>query len=98
MKLNLVESKGDRNIVMSKASEGRVNLVDLLKKYGEVVDYMTEPMVANFYEVEPSTILNYGTRNKEELEKYGHRVLKGKELKEYKASNQNDCSLKYVSQ
>lgn len=98
MKLNLVESKGDRNIVMSKASEGSVNLVDLLKKYGKVVDYMTEPMVADFYKVEPSTILNYGTRNKEELEQYGYKVLKGKELKEYKASNQNDCSLKYVSQ
>ena len=56
MKLNLVESKGDRNIVMSKASEGSVNLVDLLKKYGEVVDYMTEPMVADFYKVQHSTV------------------------------------------
>lgn len=80
MKLNLVESKGDRNIVMSKASEGSVNLVDLLKKYGKVVDYMTEPMVADFYEVTSSVINNIGTRNKNELEQYGYRAYKKSEV------------------
>lgn len=79
MKLNLVESKGDRNIVMSKASEGSVNLVDLLKKYGEVVDYMTEPMVANFYEVTNKTIHHIGDRNKTELEQYGYKAYKKSE-------------------
>lgn len=80
MKLNLVESKGDRNIVMSKASEGSVNLVDLLKKYGKVVDYMTEPMVADFYEVPQVTIMQIGNRNKNELEQYGYRAYKKSEI------------------
>lgn len=80
MKLNLVESKGDRNIVMSKASEGSVNLVDLLKKYGKVVDYMTEPMVADFYEVPSKTIDTITNRNKNELEEYGHRTYKKSEI------------------
>lgn len=80
MKLNLVESKGDRNLVMSKASENSVNLVDLLKKYGKVVDYMTEPMVADFYKVTSSVINNIGTRNKNELEQYGYRAYKKSEV------------------
>ena len=80
MKLNLVESKGDRNIVMSKANEGNVNLVDLLKKYGEVVDYMTEPMVADFYKVDTSVINYHGTSNGTELKNYGYRAYKKSEL------------------
>ena len=79
MKLNLVESKGDRNIVMSKASESSVNLVDLLKKYGKVVDYMTEPMVADFYKVTNKTIHHIGDRNKTELEQYGYKAYKKSE-------------------
>lgn len=80
MKLNLVESKGDRNIVMSKASEGSVNLVDLLKKYGEVVDYMTSDMVAELYQIDKELINWYGTNKKEELEQYGYRVYKKSEI------------------
>ena len=80
MKLNLVESKSDRNIVMSKASEGSVNLVDLLKKYGEVVDYMTEPMVADFYKVDRECIRPYGTNHKDELSEYGYRTYKRNEV------------------
>lgn len=80
MKLNLVESKGDRNIVMSKANEGSVNLVNLLKKYGKVVDYMTEPMVTQFYNVCDTTIKLLATRNKEELEEYGYRTYKKSEV------------------
>lgn len=80
MKLNLVESKGDRNIVMSKASEGSVNLVDLLKKYGKVVDYMTSDMVAQFYTVDIDTLQRMATRNKEELSEYGYRTYKKSEI------------------
>lgn len=80
MKLNLVESKGDRNIVMSKASESSVNLVDLLKKYGEVVDYMTEPMVADFYEVPSRTITSIANSHSSELKDYGYRTYKKSEL------------------
>lgn len=80
MRLNLVESKGDRNIVMSKANEGSINLVEMLKKYGEVVDYMTEPMVADFYKVTNKAIHNIGDRNKEELERYGYKAYKKSEV------------------
>lgn len=80
MKLNLVESKGDRNFAMSKASEGSVNLVEILKKYGEVVDYMTEPMVAQFYKVPNKTIKTLATRNENELKEYGYRVYKKSEI------------------
>lgn len=80
MRLNLVESKGDRNIAMSKANENSVNLVDLLKKYGEVVDYMTESMVADFYKIGIDAIHKLATRNKKELENYGYKVYKKDEI------------------
>lgn len=80
MKLNLVDSKNDRNIAMSKASEGRVNLVEMLKKYGEVIDYMTSDMVAQFYKTTNKTIDTITNRNKNELEKYGYRVYKKSEV------------------
>ena len=81
MKLNLVNSKEDRNYVMGKENEGSINLLDMLKKYGEVVDYMTEPMVADFYGVDKGCIMGYGNRNAEELSQYGYKVVKGEELK-----------------
>lgn len=80
MRLNLVESKGDRNIAMSKASESSVNLVDLLKKYGKVVDYMTEPMVADFYGVPSRTITSIANSHGDELRNYGYRTYKRSEL------------------
>ena len=80
MRLNLIDSKSDRNFAMSKASESSVNLVDLLKKYGEVVDYMTSDMVADLYKIDKELINWYGTNKKEELEKYGYRVYKKSEI------------------
>lgn len=80
MKLNLVESKGDRNIVMSKASEGSVNLVEMLKKYGEVVDYMTSDMVAQIFNVGERAIQDIATTKGDELKEYGYRVYKRSEL------------------
>ena len=80
MKLNLVNSKEDRNYVMGKENEGSINLLDMLKKYGEVVDYMTEPMVADFYGAKNKTIEQIANRNKQELESYGYRVYKRDEI------------------
>lgn len=80
MRLNLVESKSDRNFAMSKANEGSINLVEMLKKCGKVVDYMTEPMVADFYEVPSKTIKTVATRNEDELREYGYRVYKKSEI------------------
>lgn len=80
MRLNLVNSKEDRQLVLAKEQEGKINLVNLLKKYGEVTDYMTEPMVAQFYNVSSSVINNVGTRNKTELEQYGYKAYKKSEV------------------
>ena len=94
MRLNLVSSENDRNFAMSKASEGSVNLVKMLKKYGEVVDYMTEPMVAQYYNVNDVTIKLLATRHAEEFEKYGYRIVKGEELKNLRVTN---CNLQISS-
>ena len=80
MKLNLVNSTEYRNYVMGKENEGSINLLDMLKKYGEVVDYMTEPMVADFYGAKNKTIEQIANRNKQELESYGYRVYKRDEI------------------
>lgn len=56
MRLNLVNSKEDRQRVLTMEQEGRINLVNLLKKYGEVVDFSTEEMVAQFFRVPQVTI------------------------------------------
>lgn len=84
MKLNLIESKEDRQYVVNQNNEGNLNLVDILKKYGQVLDYMTEPMVAQIYGVDPSVINNIGTRNKQELSNYGYRTYKKSECESLK--------------
>lgn len=80
MKLDLINSEKDREIVMRK--ENKPKLLDLLRKFGNVVDYMTEPMVARFFGVEDSTINHYGTRNSEELRRYGYRVYRKSECEQ----------------
>ena len=92
MKLNLTGSKEDRQYVMEQNNVGEIDLIDMLKKFGEVTDYMTEPMVANFYGVDKSCIMGYGNRNSEELSQYGYKVVKGEELKQLKEYNkQTGC-------
>lgn len=78
MKLDLINSEKDREIVMRK--ENKPKLLDLLRKFGNVVDYMTEPMVARFFRVADSTIRWYGDTKKDELGKYGYRVYKKSEI------------------
>ena len=46
--------------------------------------YVTKQMAADFYEVDLRTITNCLNDNEEELKRNGYRVLKGKELKEFK--------------
>lgn len=84
MKLNLVENENDRQLVMKE--ENKPKLLEILRKLGNVTDYMTEVMVAEFYGVPNSTIQWYGDDKAEELEKYGYEVLRGKKLKKFKAS------------
>lgn len=80
MKLDLINSVNDRQYIMNAENENKINLIELLKKYGNVVDYMTEPMVANFYGVDISAINYHGTKNKPELEKYGYKTYKRAEI------------------
>lgn len=80
MKLNLIGSKEDRQYVMEQNNVGEIDLIDMLKKFGNVADYMTESMVTEFYGVDIEVIKKVGTRNKEELSKYGYRVYKRDEI------------------
>lgn len=82
MKLDLINSKKDREIVMRK--ENKPKLLDLLRKFGSVVDYMTEPMVARFFNVADGTIHHYGDRNSDELRRYGYRVYRKSECENLK--------------
>jgi len=86
MKLDLINSPNDREYIMNAENENKINLVALLKKYDNVVDYMTESMVAQFFGVQSSTIHWYGDEHPEELSKYGYRVVKGEELKNLRTS------------
>lgn len=78
MKLDLINKEEDRQYIIDNTS--KTDLIDMLKQYGKVVDYMTEPMVAEFYGVNRNTLQKIGTRNKNELEKYGYKVYRKSEL------------------
>lgn len=78
MKLDLINKEEDRQYIIDNTS--KTDLIDILKQYGKVVDYMTEPMVANFYGVPNKTIETIANRNKEELKNYGYRVYKKSEI------------------
>lgn len=101
MKLNLVENQDDRSYVMESEIHGAINLVELLERYGKIMDYMTESMVASFYQVGNGCIMEYGNKYAEELSRYGYKVLRDKELKELKGNKELTCTLnisKYTSQ
>ncbi len=78
MKLDLINSEKDREIVMRK--ENKPKLLDLLRKFGNVVDYMTSDMVAKFYKVGERAIADIGTTKKSELERYGYKAYKRSEI------------------
>ena len=78
MKLDLINREEDRQYIMENSSKN--DLIDILKQYGKVVDYFTESMVANFYGVNESAINHIGSRNKEELKKYGYKVYSKSEI------------------
>ena len=50
MKLDLINREEDRQYIMENSSKN--DLVDMLKQYGQVVDYFTESMVTDFFKVE----------------------------------------------
>lgn len=90
MKLNLIGSKEDRQYVMEQNNAGEIDLIDMLKKYGEVADYMTSNMVAQFYNIDNNTLQKVATRNGDELSNYGYRVVKGEELDNLRSTS---CTL-----
>ena len=78
MKLDLINKEEDRQYIIENSS--KTDLIDMLKQYGKVIDYFTEPMVAEFYGVGNKAINSYANRNKEELEKYGYKAYKKSEI------------------
>ena len=80
MKLDLVVNRSDREMVMAEKNETK--LLDMLKKFGTVYDYMDEKTVASFYRIEQETVHKVGTRNKQELEMYGYKAYTNAEIKE----------------
>lgn len=78
MKLNLVENENDRQLVMKE--ENKPKLLEILRKLGNVTDYMTEHMVTEFYGVGDTTIKLLATRREEELKRYGYKTYKKKEI------------------
>ena len=90
MKLNLIGSKEDRQYVTEQNNVGEINLIDMLKKYGKVADYMTSNMVAQFYNIDNNTLQKVATRNGDELSNYGYRVVKGEELDNLRSTS---CTL-----
>ena len=80
MRLNLVNSKEDRQKVFTMEQKGRINLVNLLKNYGEVADFSTEEMVAQFFNKPNKTIETVTNRHGKELEQYGYRAYKKSEI------------------
>lgn len=80
MKLNLIGNERDRQYAINQGYKTKGKLINMLKKFGQVADYMTEPMVAKFYGVGTEVIHKLSTRNKEELKKYGYKVYKREEI------------------
>ena len=88
MKLDLINREEDRQYIMENSSKN--DLVDMLKQYGDVVDYFTESMVTDFFKVEKRTIDNIGTRKSKELSQYGYKVYTYAELKQLQQNRQLD--------
>ena len=80
MKLNLIGNKKDREYAINQGYKTKGKLINTLKKFGQVADYMPESMVADLYGVGKKTIEQIANRNKKELETYGYKVYKRKEI------------------
>lgn len=93
--LALTESKSLRDENISK--------VEVLEKV-KAIEYMTDDMIVsveqavNYYEVDKRTIERQISQNYEELKTDGLKILKGEELKNFKATVTNVGTLKYASQ
>lgn len=88
MKLDLINKEEDRQYIMENSSKN--DLIDMLRQYGQVVDYFTESMVTDFFKVEKRTIDNIGTRKSKELSQYGYKVYTHAELKQLQQNRQLD--------
>ena len=84
MKLDLINKEEDRQYIIDNTS--KTDLIDMLKQYGKVVDYMTEKLVAEFYGVNEYTIKHIGDRHKNELEKYGYKLYRKSEIEKIQKS------------
>lgn len=85
--IDLVNNEEARNVVMKP--ENKVKVLEILKKFGTVLEYMTEPLVAELFKVGRNCIMEYGNEQRDELEKYGFKIISGEELREFKHSKYN---------
>ena len=77
-KESLVNSDYIRSLVIREKDDKAI--MNMLKKLGSFVDYMTIDMASKFYKVEYSTLHKVCERNIDELKRYGVRVYKKSEL------------------
>jgi hypothetical protein len=74
-----------QNVLNNNLAIPRIqNALDIEAYHFEGKYYLTKQMVADFYEVDIRTIERYIETNKEELERNGYFLCKGKRLKEFK--------------
>lgn len=74
-----------QNVLNNNLAIPRIqNALDIEAYHFDGKYYLTKQMVADFYEVDIRTIERYIETNKEELERNGYFLCKGKRLKEFK--------------
>jgi hypothetical protein len=88
--MSLVESLSLRNTYYGN--------VEVLDKVGEIVffgntEWTDKKTVAEFYNIPDRTLESCIKENKKELELNGYKVIKGKELKEFKGNIEKQCNL-----
>lgn len=85
MAKDLTVSKIERqNVLNNQVAIPRIQkALDIEAYHFEGKYYLTKQMVADFYEVDVRTIERYSESNKEELERNGYFLCKGKRLREF---------------
>ena len=74
-----------QNVLNNNMAIPRIQKIQDIEAYHfEGKYYLTKQMVADFYQVDIRTIERYVENNKEELERNGYFLCKGKRLKDFK--------------
>ena len=76
--IDLVNNKEARNVVMKP--ENKVKVLEILKKFGTIADYMTPDLVAKLYNVGERAIQDIASSIGDELSKYGYKIYSKQEI------------------